>query len=95
MRLRPLPELAMNRTDYQDFRAHVLIVCLRIIVFIAMHRPCSGDKHFLIDPLVSLSFATMRTALPHKMVSRTLKENDTALSALYSNWRMRINVFNF
>ena len=60
-----------------------------------MHRPCSGDKNFLIDPLVSLSLATMRTALPNKMVSRTLKENDTALSALYSNWRMRIDIFHF
>ena len=95
MRLRPLPEFAMNRTDYQDFRAHVLIVCLRIIVFVTMHRPCSGDKHFLIDPLVCLSLATMRTALSHKMVSRTLKENDTTPSALYPYWRMRIDVFHF
>lgn len=28
------------------------------------------------------------------MVSQTLKENDTALSALYPYWRMRIDIFH-
>ena len=95
MGLRPLPELAMNRTDYQDFRVHVLIVCFRVVVFIAVDIPCSGDKHLLIHPLMRLSLAAMRTALSHKMVCRALKENNTALSALYPYWRMGIDILSF
>ena len=95
MRLRPLPELATNKTGYQNFRVHVLIICLRVVVFIAIHLSGSGDEHFLNDPLMCLSLAAMRTALSHKIFSRALKENDNAPSALYPYWRMRVDAFCF
>jgi len=95
MRLCTLPELTVARTDYQYFGTHVLINRLTVVILVAMHIPCSCNKSLLTHLPVSLLLAALGTAASRKMACRLLHENDTAPSAPYPYWRMRIDIFHF
>ena len=95
VRLRPLPELAMTRADYQDLCAHIPIFRPTVVILVSMYRPALFNESLLAHSSFQLLLATIRTSMPSQMARRLLQENGTALSALYPYWLMGIDIFHF
>ena len=95
VRLRPLPELAMTRADYQDLCAHITLFCPAVVISVSMYRPALFDESLLAHSTLQLLLAAIRASMPSQMARRLLHENDTALSALYPHWLMGVDIFHF